>query len=92
MVTTPWSNSAGQPRILRSFSVVWISLSVGTLVKVAGSESRMEAKRIGRAAFFEPLTCTCPVRGTPPSITSLSIRVLLWIMTLSKLRHPYRIF
>jgi hypothetical protein len=35
--------------------VVWISLIVGIFVKVAGSESRMEAKRMGKAAFFEPL-------------------------------------
>jgi hypothetical protein len=64
--------------MLSNLSVVWISLSVGTLVKVAGYESRMEANRMGRAAFFEPLICTCPVRGTPPSITSVSIGSLLY--------------
>lgn len=56
-----------------SLSVVWMSRRSGTLVYVTGSLSRMEANRMGRAAFLEPLTSMLPVSGTPPSMTSLSI-------------------
>ena len=56
-----------------NLSVVWMSRRSGTLVYVTGSLSRMEANRMGRAAFLEPLTSMLPVSGTPPSMTSLSI-------------------
>ena len=52
-----------------------MSRRLGTLVMVTGSDSSMQAKRMGRAAFFEPLTSIAPVSGTPPSITSLSMCV-----------------
>ena len=53
--------------------MVCISRRLGTLVMVTGSDSRMQAKRMGKAAFLEPLTSMPPVSGTPPSITSLSM-------------------
>src|SRR5579859_3467806 len=57
--------------------MVLTSLSCGTFVSCTGSRVRSVAHISGRAAFFAPEMRTSPARGAPPSMTSLSIR-LLW--------------
>src|SRR5689334_20020255 len=53
-----------------------MSFSRGTLVSVSGSAVSNDAQRIGSAAFFAPDTVTSPFSGSPPSMTSLSMRWL----------------
>ena len=48
---------------------------IRNIVIVTGSSGKIAAKRIGSAAFFEPLTSILPVSGTPPSMTNLSIYI-----------------
>src|SRR5215471_523269 len=54
--------------------MVLTSLRCGTFESVSSSPVRSAAHISGNAAFFAPETRTSPDRGTPPWMTSLSIR------------------
>src|SRR5689334_13314912 len=56
--------------------MVLTSRSCGTFSRRTGSSVSNAAHMSGRAAFFAPETRTSPASGTPPSMTSLSMRLL----------------
>ena len=49
------------------------SLRSGTLRMTHGSAVRSVAAMMGSTAFFAPLICTSPWRGTPPLMRRLSM-------------------
>jgi hypothetical protein len=55
--------------------MVPMSLSRGTLVNVTGSLVSSAAQSSGNAAFLAPEMAISPQSGTPPAISSLSIRL-----------------
>jgi hypothetical protein len=62
-----------EPISIKSLSVVETSLSWGVLESFRGPSARIEAKKIGKVAFFDPEVLILPFNGTPPFITSLCI-------------------
>jgi hypothetical protein len=72
--TETWvsSTATSTPMRRKSFTVVAISFSCGTLVSTTRESASSVAARIGSAAFFAPEICTSPSRRVPPVITSLS--------------------
>ena len=66
-VTVPFAKVVFAPRVSRIPRKVWTSEISGTLCKVEIPSTRRVAARIGRAAFFEPLTETSPFKTCPPS-------------------------
>jgi hypothetical protein len=63
--------------------VVLISLKLGTLLRVTPFSTIIEASKIGRAAFFEPLILILPFNGKPPSMINFFILSLSLIDFLS---------
>src|SRR5262249_13338149 len=59
-----------------SRSMVLTSFSCGMLPRRSGSRVSRAAHMIGSAAFLAPEMRTSPASGTPPSMTSLSMRFL----------------
>ena len=78
------SKVVSQPRMLSNFNEVRMSASRGTLVRETSPSARRQAMRMGRAAFFAPLTRMVPWRGTPPSMISLSIGYLFILVLLDR--------
>src|ERR1700747_1726549 len=58
----------------RSFAMVMMSRTVGTLCSVTASGVSSAAAIRGRAEFFAPPIVTLPGSGFPPQILNLSIR------------------
>ena len=70
--TTGGATSTSSPRCVSSLAVVPMSRRSGTLRKVLSPWGKSAEHRIGRAAFFEPLTFTVPLRASPPTMRMLS--------------------
>ena len=51
---------------INSLRVVETSLSWGVFESFRGPSARIEEKKIGRVAFFDPEVLMLPVRGDPP--------------------------
>jgi len=67
------SKTKFDPISIRSLRVVETSLSCGVLESFRGSSARIDEKKIGKVAFFEPEVLMFPFRGVPPLITNLYI-------------------
>ena len=61
------------PKWLMISAINRISLKSGTFSKMVSWSLSNAAANWGRAAFFDPLTSTCPVSWFPPRILSISI-------------------
>ena len=67
------SRTKFEPISISSLSVVETSLSCGVFDNLSGSSARIDEKKIGRVAFFEPEVLILPLKGVPPLITNLYI-------------------
>ena len=67
------SKTKFEPISMSSLSVVDTSLSCGVFDNLRAPSARIDEKKIGRVAFFEPEVLMLPFKGAPPLITNLYI-------------------
>ena len=67
------SKTKFEPISMSSLSVVDTSLSCGVFDNLRAPSARIDEKKIGRVAFFEPEVLMLPFKGVPPLITNLYI-------------------
>ena len=60
------SRTKFEPISIKSLRVVETSLSWGVFESFRGPSARIEEKKMGRVAFFDPEVLMLPVRGDPP--------------------------
>src|SRR4051812_30691210 len=70
------SSDTSTPICPSSRSMVLTSFSCGAFASASGSRVSSAAHSNGSAAFFAPEMRTSPESGAPPSMTSLSMRLL----------------
>src|SRR6185437_7119113 len=76
-VTCSSSTVISEPISCSSRSIVRISRTRGTRFRTTFSPVSSAAASAGRAEFFEPLVGIVPLSRTPPSMTSLSIQLIV---------------
>ena len=91
IITLPFFLCTLQPKKVKIFSVIFISLISGTLYKVVTPSIKIVAAIIGNDAFLEPDTVKLPLSFFPPSIiypakkiTSLMFYVLSYVLSIKK--------
>jgi len=67
------SSTKLEPMSINNLRVVETSLNWGVFDSLSGPSARIEAKKIGKVAFFDPEVLMLPFSGAPPLITNLYI-------------------